>query len=428
MDLSNIKKVHLIGIGGIGVSALARLFIDKQKQVKGSDLFESKITKQLELLGIEIFIDHQLENLDEETDLVVYSPAINGSNPELIKAKKLGIETLSYPQALGLISKDYSLIAVSGTHGKTTTTAMSAKVLIEAGLDPTVVVGSLLKEQQTNYIKGEGKNFLVEACEYKRSFLNFTPHILIITNIDLDHLDYFKDLEDIQSAFIEVVSKLSQEDYLICDTNHPNLKPIIDSANCQIVNFKDFKTNDLTLKVSGEHNVENAQSVLALTEVLKIDKQITIDSLNNFSGTWRRFEYKGKTDEGLMVYDDYAHNPTEVRVTLKGAREMFSNKKITVVFQPHLYSRTKTFLSEFSQSFESVDNIIILPIYAARESFDPSITSEMLVDKINGNNKEVVFSSDFKSALDEINKIENKDVVITMGAGDVWKVGEMVLN
>ena len=334
MDLSKIKNVYLVGIGGIGISALGRMFLSDRKQVSGSDISKSKITKELENLGAKIFIGHKTENLDKDIDLLVYTPAVDESKPELVKANKLNIPILSYPQALGLFSQNYSLIAVSGTHGKTTTTAMSAKVLIEAGLDPTVVVGSLLKKPKTNYIEGKGKHLIVEACEYKRSFLNFNPHILIITNIDLDHLDYYKDLEDIQSAFIELASKLSKNDYLICDVNHKNLKPIIDVVDCKIIDFKTISEDGLDLKIPGRHNIENAQNILALTDILRLDKQKTINSLNSFEGTWRRFEYKGKTKDGIKIYDDYAHNPTEVLTTLSGLETFFLMKKLPWFFNP----------------------------------------------------------------------------------------------
>jgi len=428
MDLNKIKKVHLIGIGGIGVSALARLFLNDIKIVTGSDVSESKVTKGLVDLGVEVFIGHRAENLTHGVDLVVYTPAVNENNPEIVEANKLGVPILSYPQALGLISMDYSLIAVSGTHGKTTTTAMSAKVLVEANFDPSVVIGSLLKKTQTNYIAGKSEYLIIEACEYKRSFLNFKPHILIITNIDLDHLDYYKDLADIQSAFIELVSQMLPDDYLICDVQHKNLEPIVNLAKCQMVNFKTFSKDDLNLKIPGEHNLENAQCVLALAEVLKIDKQQVIKSLNNFEGTWRRSEYRGKTLTGVKIYDDYAHNPTEVNATLKGFRDFFPKDKITVIFQPHLYSRTKTFLREFAQSFDSVDRIIILPIYAARESFDFSINSEMLAEEIKKYKQEVFFAKDFTSAVFEIKKNTDIGIIITMGAGDVHQVGESFLE
>ncbi len=428
MDLKDLKKIHLVGVGGIGVSALARMFLDGKKQVSGSDMSESKITQSLKDLGVTIFIGHQSANVAKDIDLIVYSPAINESNPEILEAKRLGITTLSYPQALGLFSQNYSLIAVSGTHGKTTTTAMTAKVLIEANFDPTVVVGSLLKETGTNYISGQGEYLIIEACEYKRSFLNFKPHILIITNIDLDHLDYYKDLVDIQSAFNELVSKMSEGDYLICDVKHKNLEPVVALAKCRVVDYKNILREGLGLKIPGEHNIVNAQSVLALAEILNIERRQALDSLNSFEGTWRRSEYKGEINEGIKVYDDYAHNPTEVSITLKGFRDFFPSKKIVVVFQPHLYSRTKIFLKEFSQSFGDVDEVIILPIYAARESFDESINSEMLVEEIKKYNRNVVFASNFNLAVERINNIKDKDIVITMGAGDVWKVGDMFLE
>jgi UDP-N-acetylmuramate--alanine ligase len=429
-NFSKTKKVHFIGIGGIGISAIARMLHLEGKTVTGSDRDHSEVTHELEKLGIKVTVGQRAENIDPKIDLVIYTIAIPDNNPELMKARELGIETITYPQALGIISKEKYTIAVSGAHGKTTTTAMLAKVLMDAKLDPTVVVGSFLKDTQSNFVAGKGKYLIAEACEYKRSFLNLTPKILVITNIDDDHLDYYKDIEDIKSAFIELVQKIPKDGYLICDLEQPHIADVARKAKCEVVDYELFGNMNLPLKVPGDHNLSNAAAVLAVADILNIPRKQTEKSLKEFSGTWRRFEFKGTTKTGALIYDDYGHHPTEVKATLKGARAMFPGKRITVVFQPHLYSRTKQHLEAFAQSFHDVDNVILAPIYAAREAPDPSISSDMLA-------LEIVRNGGIANAFNDLNGVENqarkelsgnKDVLITMGAGDIYKVGEKLVE
>ncbi|MEA2113587.1 MAG: UDP-N-acetylmuramate--L-alanine ligase [Patescibacteria group bacterium] len=441
IDFEKIKAVHFMGIGGIGVSALARKMLMDGKFVSGSDRTETGITKELRKIGADIFIGHRKSNLDQLAitgrrccGVVIYSPAIANNNVELVEAKKMGIPALSYPEALGIISKDYYTIAVSGTDGKTTTTAMLAKVFEKADLDPTVVIGSLFKKRKSNFIAGKSKYFIIEACEYKRSFLNLHPKILVVTNINLDHLDYYKDLKDIQGAFRELVMKLGKKDYLVCNAKKPNIAPVIKGIKCRIVDYSDYFNSGLKLKIPGKHNLENAAVCLAVAALTGIDLKKARKTLGNFEGVWRRFEYKGKTKKGALVYDDYAHNPKEVRASLRGFREFFPNKKITVVFQPHLYSRTKFFLDNFAKSFNDADEIFIAPIYAAREKNDPSINSEMLGDKIGKFSKNVFCFNGFKGILA---RFKNNSigchyfcdaVIITMGAGDIYKIGEELVD
>lgn len=427
LNFKKIKKVYFIGIGGIGVSALARKMLMDGKRVSGSDQTETEITKELRKIGADIFIGHRkgviVQNLGKD-GVVIYSPAIAENNVELVEAKKMGVSIFSYPEALGIISKDYYTVAVSGTDGKTTTTAMLAKVFEKANLDPTVILGSLFKRRKSNFIAGKSKYFIVEACEYKRSFLNLHPRILVITNIDLDHLDYYKDLKDIQNAFRELVLKLGPEDYLVCDTTQSSIEPVIKTAKCKIVDYSDYFNNGLKLKIPGKHNLENAAACLAVADIIGIDSKKARETLSDFSGVWRRFEYKGETEKGVLVYDDYAHNPKEVKASLRGFREFFPDKKITVVFQPHLYSRTKFFLNDFAESFNDVDEVFITPIYAAREKPDPSINSEILADRIKKFNPNVFCFKEFSDILVKLRKKTKQDVIVTMGAGDVYKIGE----
>src|SRR3989344_720834 len=426
-------KVHLVGIGGIGVSALARMFLGEGPPaggVSGSDRDPSPITEELARLGVKIFFGHRAENLPPDADLVIYTIAVPPDNPELLAAKRLGIKTLSYPEALGEISARKFTIAVAGTHGKTTTTAMLAKIFIDAGLDPTVIVGSILPTQKSNFIFGRSKYFIVEACEYRRSFLNLSPRILVITNIDNDHLDYYRDLADIESAFAELAGKLPADGALVCDRNDERLKSVLLNTRCLTFDYRQLPTTDLKLSVPGEHNQRNAQTALAVAVVGGIDQSVARRSLETFSGTWRRFEFKGRTAGGALGYDDSAHHPTEIRATLAGARELFPDQKIVVIFQPHLYSRTKLLLNDFATSFHGADQVIVLPIYAAREPFDASISAEILAEAITKQGVPARAVSGFESASNYLQNLKPNpyNLILTMGAGDIFQLAENLVS
>ncbi len=422
IDLAKIKKAHFVGIGGIGVSAIARMMIEEGKKVSGSDVSFSAITEELQKLGAKVFLGHNAKNVPNDVELLVYTPAVNEKNPELKKAKKLKIICLSYPEILGFISKDKFTIAVAGTHGKTTTTAMIGKILTEAKLEPSIIVGSLLKESKSNFVAGRGKYFVVEACEYKKSFLNLNPKIIVITNIDNDHLDYYGSLENIKKAFGEFARKLDEDGFLVCDPNNNNLRDAVKRTKAKIIDYTKIAAN-FNLKIPGEHNIRNAKASMAVARILDIDDEKSLSFLNKFSGTWRRFEYKGKTAKNSLVYDDYGHHPTEIKATLSGARELYPKNKIIVVFQPHLYSRTKNHLAEFGKSFKDADIVVVSPIYAAREKNDPSINSEMLVEEIKKNNKQSFFFKDFSEIENYIKThSDESSIIITVGAGDIHKV------
>ena len=431
IDLNKIKKAHFIGIGGIGMSAVAKMMLTEGKEVSGSDLADSSITRDLEKMGAKIFYSHNGDNVSDDIEMAIYSPAIKEDNPEFEKAKKLGIPMLSYPQMLGLISEGKYTIAISGSHGKTTTTAMIGQIMEDANLNPTIIVGSLMNGNHSNFTAGKGKYFVVEACEYKKSFLSIThPNIIVITNIDADHLDYYGTLENVKKAFGEFVAKLGENDYLVCDSENENLKDIITNTKAKIINYAKAPEDGLRLAVPGNHNVKNAKAALAVATTLGIDKKSLFGSLNNFKCTWRRFEHKGKMNAGALVYDDYAHHPTEIKATLATAKEFFayhraSGGKIICIFQPHLYSRTKMLFKEFTESFTDADEVIFADIYAAREVHDDSINSEMLAREIE--------NAKYMESFEAIEKYikENAgehDVIITMGAGDVYKIGENLLK
>jgi len=411
LDLKKIKKVFFIGIGGIGISAIARMMFLEGKEISGSDMSENQITQELEKLGVKIIIGQSFELIPKDTELIIYTLAIPHYDKNLFDwVVNSGILYKSYPQILGLVTADKYTIAVSGTHGKTTTTAMIAKILIDAGKDPSVVVGSLLKEYKSNFIIGKSDLFVVEACEYERSFLNLKPKILVITNIEAEHLDYYKDLADIQSAFKQLST---QSERVISD-------------------YSKFLGKVPKLLVPGIHNRMNGAAALAVADMLGIDEEVAQKSLAEFSGTWRRLEKKGETKEGTIIYDDYAHHPTEIRASLEGLRELYpkGDKKITVLFQPHLYSRTKALFEDFVKSFKDADQILLLPIYFAREAKDESVSSEKLAEAMVSLGVDTRAFSSFELAEDYVKSLNlgSKDVFITMGAGEAYKVADKVFD
>jgi len=426
----NIKKIHFIGVGGIGVSALARMMLLLNKKVTGSDIVENIVNKRIKKMGGMIFIGHKKTNLSKNTDMVIYSPAINKNNPELIYAKKLNIPIYSYPQALGIISKGNYTIAVSGTHGKTSTTAMLAEAMILAKKDPTVIIGGFLRKQKDNFVQGKKGIFLVEACEYKKSFLNLFPNILVITNIDNDHLDYYKNIKNIQKSFAELMSRVPKDGFIICNKKEKNTQEALKLAKIKgkIIDYS--KIESIKLKIPGKHNIENAKAALSVLKLIGVKKEQGKKFLGKYAGTWRRFEYKGKSKKGTLIYDDYAHHPSEVKATLQAAREKFRKNKIIVIFQPHLYSRTKLLLNDFSKSFNQADEIIVTDIYAAREKDTGLIHATDLVKRIKRYNPFCRYLPDFKDIVKYLKEnIKRDDVVmvITIGAGDVYKIGDKLL-
>lgn len=428
--MSLLKKsefIYFIGIGGIGISAIARMLLLQGKKVSGSDQSESPVTEELRKAGATIFIGHDASHISDHIDLIIRSNAIGEDNPEYQKAIELGKKIITYPEALGEISKEKFTIAIAGTHGKTTTTAMVAKICIDAGLDPTVIIGSLFKDSKTNFIAGNSKYLIVEADEYKRAFTNLFPDIIAINNIGLDHMDYYKDLEDIKNAFKELLAKAKPEAKVVADLSDPIVKEVVGTS---VIDLNEISLDILPrLKVPGDHNRHNARTAYGVAQVLNIPNEQIVKNLETFDGVWRRFEYKGVTKSGAIVYDDYAHNPEKVKAALQGAIEAFPDKKITFVFQPHLYSRTKTFLNKFAESLQPANEIILLPIYAAREAFDPSIASEHLKEKVIAlGNTSIQCVNNLDEAVELLKDKNSEYVIVTVGAGDVYKVGEKLIK
>src|SRR3989344_4456047 len=419
MDLSKIKKVFFIGIGGIGISALAKMVLSRGIEVMGINDEESpKTLNPLREAGVKIFLRTVLEEVPKDgpleipdADLYVYSDAWIYRGPEILKdARATGKPVLSYFEALGEFAKEYKVIAIAGTHGQTTTTAMVAEILVDAELNPTVIVGSFMKKFNSNFRAGKSEYLVVEADEYNRHFLNFYPFLTVITNIEADHLDCYKDLADIQNAFNKLLSQ---------------------SEN-KITDYKKYLEKVPKLSIPGEHNRMNAAAAYVVAEFLDIPEEIIKKSLADFAGTWRRLEKRGETKDGVIIYDDYAHHPTEIRASLQALRELYpaGQKKITVLFQPHLFSRTKAFFDDFSKSFILADKVLLLPIYFAREDIDESVSSAKLAEAIELKGVETLSFDDFSRAEDYVESLNlgKNDVFVTMGAGEAYKVADKVFR
>lgn len=405
------------------MSALAQLLADQGNPVSGSDREESPTTELLATKGIQVTIGQKAENVPANTELLIYTEAAWDDNPERIRAKELGIPERSYFEALGDVSEGKRTIAVAGTHGKTTTTSMLARMLRDAGAAPSAVVGSIVKDFGSNYLSGTSDWLIVEACEYKRDFLTLSPEILVVTNIEYDHTDYYKDLGDVQSAFRTLMEKSK---VVVTDATHPNIAPLLAGLPAPVIDY--VKEPYYETKLPGEFNLMNARAAAAAAKAAmpEIQEATLRESLAAFEGTWRRFEFKGTTKKGADVYDDYAHHPTAVRKTLTELRKR-AKGKIYVAFHPHLYSRTKDLITDFSTAFSDADRVIIAPIYAAREVSDGSITSALLAERIEKNGTDAT-AGDFVEIRRFLETEPGKgDIIMTMGAGDIYKVADQLV-
>ncbi|SFC67307.1 UDP-N-acetylmuramate--L-alanine ligase [Clostridium uliginosum] len=447
------KKVHFIGIGGISMSGLAAILLNSGFKVSGSDFKESKITKKLELSGAEVYIGHKKENI-KDVDLVVYTAAIPANNPEIIYAKEQNIDLMDRAEFLGKIMKGHKYnIAVAGTHGKTTCTSMISNIALKANLDPTILVGGELDAIGGNFRIGNSDFFLTEACEYKRSFLKFFPYVGVILNIDADHLDYYKDIDDIADTFLQFSKLIPTDGYLVGYNGDSRVKDVISKAKCNTLSYgfkdadvtaknitfnekgcasfevyqKDVKLSDITLNTPGEHNILNALSSICVSIIFDVDINSIVEGLLECEGAHKRFEFKGKVD-GITIIDDYAHHPVEIKATLNTAKKIPHNK-IYCVFQPHTYTRTKTLFNEFTDAFFDADEVILMDIYAAREKDTGLISSDKLGDALRSKNIKCinVHSHDEALAYVKLNLSKN-DLLLTVGAGDVVIVGEKYLN
>ncbi len=427
-------KIHFIGIGGIGVSALARYYLTQGHKVSGSDLTSSEITKALEKLGAKIFIGkHRAKNLSKDVNLVVYSPAILEYNPELKKARKLKIKCQSYPQALGELTKTHFTIAVCGSHGKSTVAGMIGLILTKAKFDPTVILGTKLREfGDSNCRVGKSEYLVIEADEYKESFLNYWPKIIVLLNIDYDHPDYFKNLDHYILAYKKFVSHLPKDGFLIANRDDKNTFSTFKKKKAIWYSLKEKECKKLKkiLKVPGEFNVSNAVAALKVTRILKIPDKISFRALSQYKGSWRRFDEKivriPNMKYPIRIINDYGHHPTQVKVTLEAARQKYKNKKIWCIFQPHQYQRTYYLFDEFVKVFKShsIDKVIITDIYtvSGRESKEimKKVNAPKLVKAVNKENVKYLPKEKIIPYLKK--KLKGGEIVIIMGAGDIYNL------
>lgn len=421
--------IHFVGIGGIGMSALARLYQARGVEVSGSDATDSPILEALRDEGMGVFVGHSALQVVGDVSTVVYSEAIAADNVELSEARERGIPLKTYFEALGEVTEEFKTIAVAGSHGKTTTTALIARLLMRSYRDPTVVIGTNMKELEGRNMRlGGGEWMVVEACEYRRSFLHLSPKIVVLTNVDLDHLDYYKDEEDYVRAFLEFVAKLPEDGVLIANGDDEKVRRVAEAARCEVVYFDRASAHleKLQLAVPGHHNKMNALAAFMVGVELGIEEELMLEALNSFEGTWRRFEYKGKCN-GADVYDDYAHHPAEIQATLQGAREKYPDHKLIAVFQPHQYSRTHHFFQEFARAFELADEVIVPNIYKVRDSEEAvaSVSVERLVNEIKKHHAIASGGRGLEGTVEELRgRVGEGDLILVMGAGDVWEVAE----
>ena len=456
INLSEYRRIHCIGIGGIGLSGIAEILLSRGYEVSGSDMRESDITEKLIGDGAKVYLGHRAKNV-EGADLVVYTVAVGDDNPELARARELGIPTVTRAQALGALMDEYDRsIAISGTHGKTTTTAMISLILKEAGKEPTISVGGNLDEIGGNFYVGKKDYFVTEACEYRDSFLELKPNIEIILNIDSDHLDYFKDVEHIARSFNQFAHLVPESGTVIAYDANPFVRSVIEglpnavtfglstgsdyyASNISFDNegMPGFDVNHggetlcrIELSVPGEHNILNALAAFACCHLMGIDMDGIVSTLHSYKGIHRRFDVLGRTTDNIRVIDDYANHPTEIKATLAAVKNMKHND-LWCLFQPHTYTRTLALLEEFSEAFTAADKVVLAEIYAAREKNIYKISSKTLMNRIREHDPEaeVYYFKNFEDIAHFVyDNAEEGDLVLTMGAGDIYRVGEMILE
>jgi len=443
------EKIHCIGIGGIGLSGLAQILDEQGNEVSGSDMEDSEILEGMRAKGMKISIGHDASYLADDVNRVIYSSAIPATNPELKKAIKLGKKLQTFPEAVKEFTENLYTIAICGTHGKTTTTAFVSLALLAGGEDPTVIIGSKLKEfGDKGYHVGEGDLFVVEACEYKRNFLNYSPNIIVLTNLEAEHLDYFKGLEDYKDAFREFIAKLPEDGFLIANIDDENVIDVISKFKGNLITFASQNKNadfvldgnfvekdgenigEIILQIPGEFNKMNALCGLIVGEINSIDNLPILNKFRDFNGTWRRFEILGDFD-GMKVISDYAHHPTAITKTIAATKNKYPGQKICCIFQPHQYNRTKEFLPEFGKSFQDADIVIIPNIYQVRDKQEDidAISENLLVDAIKSHGTKTFNIKKYSEIKDFLSQHKNEiDIVFIMGAGDIWNFGEYLFK
>ncbi len=450
MDLTNYKNIYFIGIGGVSMSGLAIILNSRGYFISGSDSAKNETVLLLEEQNIKVNIGQKSDNINNNIDLVVYSAAISEQNPERKKALDLNIPCISRAELLGKIMEWYdNSICISGTHGKTTTTAMASTIYLDADTDPTITVGGTLPKIGSNVRVGSENYFLAEACEYTNSFHSFYPTIGIIMNIEMDHNDFFTDINDVYKSFNQFAKNVQKT--LLVNSDIKDYEKVIDGVTAEVITYgvdsgiyraKNISYSNRTtfdvykngvllttidIELKGLHNVYNALSSF----VISVENGISITDatlgLSKYTGINRRFQYKGERD-GITVYDDYAHHPSSCQLTLKGIKNLNYNRTICI-FQPHTYSRTKGLLDEFAKSFEYADKLILIDIYPARETNDLGISSRLLAALINKHSNNCIYAGSLEEGLTILNKeAKSGDFVVTMGAGNVYTIAEKFLN
>lgn len=467
IDLKNPISIYFVGIGGVSMSGLAEILSDAGFRVSGSDRAPSELCTKLEGMGIKIYYGQKAENVTDDIDCAVLTAAIRPDNPEYMALTEKGIPMLTRGQLLGQLMKNYELpIAISGTHGKTTTTSMISEILLEGAKDPTLSIGGIYPRIHSNTRVGGRKYFVLEACEYTNSFLSFFPKISLILNVEEDHLDFFKDLSDIRHSFHEFALLTPAEGCVIINSEIENLSELTEGLSCPVITYfgcrttedlasgrgakADYAPKDVTLDengfasftvtcpgkadrrfslhVPGIHNVGNALAAIATADLLDMPEETIRSALLSYGGTDRRFEHKGSF-QGVTVIDDYAHHPTEIRATLTTAQATKKKGTLWCVFQPHTYSRTKAFLSDFAKALSLADKVVLADIYAAREKDNLGISSETLQREILALGTDCHYFSSFENIENFLKEnCTMDDTLITMGAGDVYKIGESLIQ
>ncbi|MBE6161650.1 MAG: UDP-N-acetylmuramate--L-alanine ligase [Firmicutes bacterium] len=450
------KHIYMIGIGGISMSGIAEILVNYGYTVSGSDMTENDMVKKLRENGIKVNIGQVKENISDDIDLVVYTAAIKEDNEELKRARELGIETVERGKFLGELTRKFKdVIGVSGTHGKTTTSSMVSCVFVEAKKDPSIQIGSNLDVIGGNYRVGNSDYFIIEACEYKDSYQNFDEKSVIITNIDNDHLDYFKNIENIEASFQKYVSKLPEDGLLVLNMDNERCYKLKDYTKAKVIttsinnenadyNAKNITYDDLgnpsydvykkgkfitrvSLNVKGLHNVSNSLECFALCSDYKIDNETIVKGLSKFKGAARRMEFKGKFN-GANVYDDYGHHPTEIEATANAVLKEKFNESYAI-FEAHTYSRVKNHLEDFAKSLSKFDHIIVIDIYAAREENIYGVSEDEIVNKLKEEGKDVVYISDYDEIVNYLkDRVKENDLVITIGAGNVTKIANKLVE
>lgn len=440
----NFDKVHLIGIGGSSMSGIAEYLLNLGKTVSGSNNEENSNTDKLKSLGVNIFIGHNKNNITDQ-DLVIYTKAIKDDNPELVEAKNKNIKTLERAQFIGLLTKLYNnSICVSGTHGKSTTSSLISLCFLEAKKDPSIQVGAVIKNIDSNNRCGNSDFFILEACEYKDQFLEFSPKVEVILNIDADHLDYFKTFDNIVKSFQKYVSLLPSDGLLVLNADDENVLNLKNYTKAKVITYSvnnesDYKASNIVfdefgcasfnvlnntykLAIKGTHNVYNALAAIIVADYYNISKEDLKRGLLSYNGVERRFDFLGKIKNNILIYDDYAHHPTEIRTTLESVKKTKHNKSFAI-FQSHTYSRTYEHLNEFAEVLKDFDNIIIAKIYAAREENIYGVKESDLVSLIKKDNPNVIFIENFLDIEKYIlENAQDNDLVISIGAGPINNV------